>query len=82
MSLGALVFVGARNEYIWPSLMAPRPIRRSAQSAFTQFAGAEVGNQWGPTMAAATLASIPTLAAYLLIRRQIVGAVAAGTVHG
>jgi ABC-type glycerol-3-phosphate transport system permease component len=33
-------------------------------------------------MATATLVSIPTLAAYLLIRRQIVGAVAAGAVHG
>lgn len=80
VSLGVFVFVGAWNEYIWPRLVAPRPRCRSSQSAFTQLASAEGGNQWG-TMAAARLVSIPPLVAYLLIRRQIGGAVAAGAVH-
>lgn len=82
VSLGVFVFVGAWNEYIWPSLVTPRPEMQILTVGLTQFASAEGGNQWGPTMAAATLVSIPTLAAYLLMRRQIVGAVAAGAVHG
>ncbi|MBL1120167.1 carbohydrate ABC transporter permease [Streptomyces sp. 110] len=82
VSLGVFVFVGAWNEYVWPSLVAPRPDMQILTVGLAQFASAEGGNQWGPTMAAATLVSVPTLAAYLLLRRQIVAAVAAGTVHG
>lgn len=81
VSLGVFVFVGAWNEYMWPSLVAPRPEMQILTVGLTQFASAEGGNQWGPTMAAATLVSIPTLAAYLLLRRHIVAAVAAGAVH-
>ena len=82
VSLGVFVFVGAWNEYVWPSLVAPSREMQILTVGLTQFASAEGGNQWGPTMAAATLVSAPTLAAYLLLRRQIVTAVAAGAVHG
>ncbi|MGW4123024.1 carbohydrate ABC transporter permease [Nocardia sp. NPDC004711] len=81
VSLAVFIFVGAWNEYMWPSLVAPRPEMQILTVGLTQFASAEGGNQWGPTMAAATLVSVPTLAAYLLLRRHIVAAVADGAVH-
>jgi sn-glycerol 3-phosphate transport system permease protein len=80
MSLGIYVFVGAWNEYIWPNLIAPKkPI---LTVGLTQFSSVDGGNQWGPIMAAATLTSLPTLAAFLLLRRYVLGAVAEGGVRG
>ncbi|WP_168223460.1 ABC transporter permease subunit [Pseudarthrobacter sp. NIBRBAC000502772] len=81
VSLGVFVFVGAWNEYIWPSRMAPRPRCRSSQSASPSWPAPRAATN-GPTMAAATLVAIPISRRLPLIRRQIVSAVAAGAVHG
>lgn len=70
-SLAILLFIGAWNDYFWPLL-----VTRSQESAVIQIGlqmfFTQEGNQWGPLMAAATVASLPILAIYVVLQRQIV----------
>lgn len=81
-ALAIVVFIATWNEYVWPALVAPEPALRVLAVGVTQFSSSEGGTQWGPTMAAATLASVPTALAYLLFRKHVVAAVAEGAVRG
>lgn len=70
-SVAIILFISTWNEYFWPLL-----VNRSMENAVIQiglqmFLTAE-GNQWGPLMAAATLASLPILILYLVLQRQII----------
>lgn len=70
-SLAILLFISAWNEYFWPLL-----VTRSEQSAVIQI-GLQMfltqeGNQWGPLMAASTIATLPILALYVVLQKQIV----------
>lgn len=70
-SLGILLFIGAWNDYFWPLL-----VTRSQESAVIQIGlqmfFTQEGNQWGPLMAASTVACLPILAIYVVLQRQIV----------
>jgi ABC-type glycerol-3-phosphate transport system permease component len=70
-SLGILLFISSWNDYFWPLLVTRSPdsavIQMGLQMFFTQ-----EGNQWGPLMAAASIASLPILAIYVLLQRQII----------
>lgn len=70
-SLGILLFIGSWNDYFWPLL-----VTRSQESAVIQIGlqmfFTQEGNQWGPLMAAASLASLPILAIHVVLQRQIV----------
>ncbi|NYI30244.1 carbohydrate ABC transporter permease [Sulfitobacter geojensis] len=70
-SLGVLAFISAWNEYFWPLLLIRRMDDAVVQIGLQMFMSQE-GNQWGPLMAAATLASLPVLAIYLVLHRQII----------
>ncbi len=70
-SLAILLFIGSWNDYFWPLL-----VTRSQESAVIQI-GLQMfltqeGNQWGPLMAASSLASLPILAIFILLQKQIV----------
>ncbi len=70
-SLAILLFIGSWNDYFWPLL-----VTRSQESAVIQI-GLQMfltqeGNQWGPLMAASSLASLPILALYIVLQKQIV----------
>jgi ABC-type glycerol-3-phosphate transport system permease component len=70
-SLAILLFISSWNDYFWPLL-----VTRSQESAVIQI-GLQMfltqeGNQWGPLMAASSLASLPILALYLVLQKQIV----------
>ncbi|HSV80121.1 MAG TPA: carbohydrate ABC transporter permease [Ramlibacter sp.] len=70
-SISILLFISAWNEYLWPLLVS-----RSAENTVVQIGlqmfMTEQGNQWSALMAAATLASLPILALYLVLQRQII----------
>lgn len=72
-ALGILLFIGAWNEYLWPLLVNRSPDSMVVQIGLQMFLTQE-GNQWGPLMAAATLASVPILLLYLVLQRQIIEA--------
>jgi sn-glycerol 3-phosphate transport system permease protein len=70
-SLSILLFISSWNDYFWPLL-----VTRSQDSAVIQIGlqmfFTQEGNQWGPLMAAASLASLPILAMYVALQRQII----------
>jgi sn-glycerol 3-phosphate transport system permease protein len=70
-ALGILLFIGAWNEYLWPLLVTRAPENGVVQIGLQMFLTQE-GDQWGPLMAAATLASLPVLALYTFLQRQVI----------
>ena len=70
-SLAILLFISSWNDYFWPLL-----VTRSQESAVIQIGlqmfMTQEGNQWGPLMAASSLASLPLLAVYLVLQKRIV----------
>lgn len=82
VALGVFIFVSTWNQYIWPLLVAPKTDLMTLTVGVQNFANGEGGNRWGPLMAAATLATLPTLAAYLAVRRQILQTLQEGAVKG
>jgi sn-glycerol 3-phosphate transport system permease protein len=70
-SLAILLFISSWNDYFWPLL-----VTRSQDSAVIQIGlqmfFTQEGNQWGPLMAASSIASLPILAIYVLLQKQII----------
>ncbi|MFK4811212.1 carbohydrate ABC transporter permease [Devosia sp. ZW T5_3] len=70
-SLAILIFISTWNEYFWPLLLSRTAENSVIQIGIQMFMTAE-GNQWGPLMAASTLASLPILVIYVVLQRQVV----------
>ncbi|MBL8835497.1 MAG: carbohydrate ABC transporter permease [Alphaproteobacteria bacterium] len=70
-SLGILLFISSWNDYFWPLLVTRSPDSAVIQIGLQMFFTQE-GNQWGPLMAAASVASLPILAIYAVLQKQIV----------
>ncbi|UXN72325.1 carbohydrate ABC transporter permease [Devosia sp. A8/3-2] len=68
-SLAILIFISTRNEYFWPLLLSRTAENSVIQIGIQMFMTAE-GNQWGPLMAASTLASLPVLVIYVVLQRR------------
>ena len=81
-ALGVFIFVSTWNQYIWPLLVAPNTALMTLTVGVQNFANGEGGNRWGPLMAAATLATLPTLVVYLAVRRQMLQTLSEGAVKG
>jgi len=81
-ALAVFVFVGTWNEYVWPLLVARDERLHILTVGVAQFASSEGGAQWGAIMAAATIATLPTVGAYLLVRRQLLAVLLEGAVKG
>lgn len=70
-SLAILIFISTWNEYFWPLLLSRTAENSVIQIGIQMFMTAE-GNQWGPLMAASTLASLPVLIIYVVLQHQVV----------
>lgn len=73
--LGALaiyLFLGAWNAYFWPLLVLSEPASHTLPIGLRSFLDDELGIQWGRLMAAATMASLPALVAYVAAQKQII----------
>ncbi|KKB12296.1 sugar ABC transporter permease [Devosia geojensis] len=70
-SLAILIFISTWNEYFWPLLLSRTPENSVIQIGIQMFMTAE-GNQWGPLMAASTMASLPILLIYVILQRQVI----------
>lgn len=70
-ALGILLFISSWNEYFWPLLVMRRMDNSVVQIGLQMFRSQE-GDLWGPLMAAATMASLPILALYVVLQRQII----------
>jgi len=81
-ALAIYLFVNAWNQFIWPLLVANRPEAYVLTVAVQRFAGGEGINNWGAMMAAATLATVPTLLLYVAMRRAILQTLTEGAIKG
>lgn len=70
-SLAILIFISTWNEYFWPLLLSRSPENSVVQIGLQMFITSE-GTQWGPLMAASTMASLPILLIYLVLQRQVI----------
>ena len=70
-SLAILIFISTWNDYFWPLLLSRTAENSVIQIGVQMFMTSE-GNQWGPLMAASTMASLPILALYIALQRQVV----------
>jgi sn-glycerol 3-phosphate transport system permease protein len=71
VSLAILIFISTWNEYFWPLLLSRTPENSVIQIGIQMFMTSE-GTQWGPLMAAATMASLPIFVIYVLLQQQVV----------
>lgn len=81
-AVSILTIIDAWNLYFWPLLVLSSPASRTLTIALKQFADYEVGDNWGPFMATATLASLPVIVAYGLFQRHIIDAFVASGIKG
>jgi len=70
-SLAILIFISTWNEYFWPLLLSRTAENTVIQIGIQMFM-TEQGNQWGPLMAASSMASLPILVFYVVLQRQVV----------
>ncbi|WP_342358738.1 carbohydrate ABC transporter permease [Terrarubrum flagellatum] len=70
-SLAILIFISTWNEYFWPLLLSRTPENSVIQIGIQMFMTQE-GTLWGPLMAASTMASLPILALYVVLQRQVI----------
>lgn len=70
-SLAILIFISTWNEYFWPLLLSRTAENSVIQIGIQMFMTTE-GNQWGPLMAASTMASLPVLIIYVVLQRQVI----------
>jgi N,N'-diacetylchitobiose transport system permease protein len=74
-------FITAWNEFLFALVMMRDPQNFTLPVWLTTFKTA-FGTDWGGTMAASTLFTLPVLAFFLVIQNRMVGGIAAGAVKG
>ncbi len=81
VSVGIFAFLQSWNEFLFASVMTSSIASKTAPVALTDFAN-EFTVDWGATMAAASIISIPITIAFLFVQRFFVRGMAAGAVKG
>ena len=73
-SMFILCCIDGWNQYFWPLLVLTSSKKQTLAIGLQQFLDFEMGNNWGPFMATATLASLPIIIIYLFMQRNIIDA--------
>lgn len=74
-------FVNVWNQYVWPLLVTNRDEMRTIQVGISMLKDRE-SSVFGPAMAGATIALIPTILIFLFFQRKIVSGMMSGAVKG
>jgi sn-glycerol 3-phosphate transport system permease protein len=70
-ALSVLFFINTWNQYLWPLLVANDKYMKTLPVGIQEFVSLEGGTNWGPLMAAATMAIVPALIAYVIAQRYV-----------
>jgi sn-glycerol 3-phosphate transport system permease protein len=70
-ALSVLFFINTWNQYLWPLLVASDKYMKTLPVGMQEFVNLEGGTNWGPLMAAATMAIVPALLAYVIAQRYV-----------
>jgi ABC-type glycerol-3-phosphate transport system permease component len=74
-------FINSWNEFLLSFVILGGGDKRTVPVGIYNFVGSEVAD-WGPLMAATTMAVIPTLIMFVFAQRRITGGLTAGAVKG
>ena len=74
-------FIGTWNTYLWPMLVTNQTDMRTVQVGITMLNFPD-GTVYGPIMAAATIVLVPTIAIFVIFKKQIVSGIMVGSVKG
>ncbi|TDC78169.1 carbohydrate ABC transporter permease [Streptomyces hainanensis] len=81
MATSLFGFIMAWNEYAMVLVLNKAPDAATLPLWLTQFQ-TNFGNDWGATMAASSLFTVPVLIVFLILQRRVTGGLAAGAVKG
>lgn len=81
VAVGIFAFLQSWNEFIFASVISRSVRSKTAPVALTDFAG-QFSTDWGATMAAATIVSLPMVVAFMIVQRYFVEGLASGAVKG
>lgn len=81
VAVGIFAFLQSWNEFIFASVISRSAASKTAPVALTDFAG-QFSTDWGATMAAATIVSLPMVVAFMVVQRYFVQGLASGAVKG
>jgi multiple sugar transport system permease protein len=72
--LGVFTFIASWNNLLWPLIMVQSSSHQTIPLGLTTLAVTHgwVNVQWGPLMAATTMATVPLLAVFMLMQRRLV----------
>lgn len=70
-ALSIFIFLGAWNSFLWPLTTTSDDSRWVVQIGIASLQG-EFAGEWNTILAASTLASLPTIALFLVFQRQII----------
>jgi len=76
VSFGIFSFVSHWNDYFWPSFVLRSDEVATVPFGIVEFLNQELGSQYGPQMAAATLTVLPLLIGFLFAQRQFIAGIA------
>lgn len=68
--VGVFVFIEYWNNFLWPLIVINDPSMATLPVGLQMFTG-ERGTDWGPLMAAATLAAVPSILIVIAMQRQL-----------
>ncbi|WP_181727221.1 carbohydrate ABC transporter permease [Streptomyces sp. PT12] len=81
MATSLFGFISAWNEYAMVLVLNKDPEAATLPLWLTQFQ-TNFGNDWGATMAASSMFTVPVLIVFVLLQRRVTGGLAAGAVKG
>jgi sn-glycerol 3-phosphate transport system permease protein len=70
-ALCVLFFINTWNQYLWPLLVTTDKTMKTLPVGMQEFVSLEGGTNWGPLMAAASMAIVPALIAYVIAQRYV-----------
>ncbi|MGI3124648.1 carbohydrate ABC transporter permease [Nitratireductor sp. PBL-C9] len=76
VTFGILSFVSHWNDYFWPSFVLRNDFAATVPFGIVKFLDQELGADYGPQMAAATLTVLPLLVGFLIAQRQLIAGIA------
>lgn len=80
-TLGIFTFLGSWNDFVWPLIISNDIEMRTLPVGLTIFQG-RFTTEYGITMAAAVMATVPVVIAYLFFRRRITAGISLGGLKG
>lgn len=79
VAIGVFAFLNSWNEFVLASIIGVTNASRTLPVGLTEFAGMFT-TDWGSTMAASVLMTVPVLIAFLFFQKYFVKGLAAGAV--